>query len=118
MDEAPVDAEVIRELRTLQDDGNPGFLAELIDLFLSHGSQMLADLRTAFSAGNAAELLRLAHTLRGSAGGLGARRLSGLCAALEEDLRAGVRETVPAQIGAIEAEFARVRPVLEAERKR
>jgi HPt (histidine-containing phosphotransfer) domain-containing protein len=117
-EQEPLDPEVIQELRSLQAAGNSGFLKDLIDLFLSHGAETFAELREALSREDAADLLRLTHTLRGSSGCLGATFLSGLFGAWEDEIRAGAWKPSPARIREIEAEFVRVRAALEAERDR
>lgn len=114
----PLDAHVIGELRALQDGGSPGLLAELIDLFLKQGEEKLAELRQALGSRNSAVLGRIAHTLKGSAGSLGAMHLSGLCRALETALRGDAWPETELRVSEVEAEFARVRTALGEERKR
>lgn len=114
----PLDAKVIGELRELQDGGSPGLLAELIDLFLKQGEEKLVELRQALESRNDAVLGRIAHTLKGSAGSLGALRLSGICRELEGALRGNAWPEAEERVSEVEAEFARVRTALAEERKR
>lgn len=117
-DGLPLDPAVIGELRELQDGGSPGLLAELIDLFLKQTVEKLGEMRSSAGAKDAATLGRLAHTLKGSAGSLGAVHLSGLCRELEAALRGNDWTAAAARVSGIEAEFARVRGALEEERRR
>ncbi len=114
----PLDPKVIGELRELQESGSPGLLGELIDLFLKQGEEKLAEIGKAMGARDAPLLGRHAHTLKGSAGSLGALPLSGLCRELEGALRAGAWAEAETRVREIEAEFARVRTALGEEKKR
>ncbi len=118
-DASPIlDPKVLGELRALEEGGSPGLLAELIDLFLKQGAKQLGEMREALTSKDGAGLGRLAHTMKGSAGSLGAARLSGLCRELEAAIRAKSWPEVGARVGESEAEFARVRAALEEERRR
>ena len=48
--------------------GDPDFVDELVDTFLADVPQQLAELRAAVAAGTAADAVRPAHTLKGTAG--------------------------------------------------
>jgi len=61
--------------------------------------------------------VKAAHSLKGSAGTLGARALSEMCAGLEECGKAGRMTEVGMRLSAIQEEFARVRKALDAERR-
>lgn len=110
---AAVDPRVLAELRSLQDDASPRFFRDLIDQFLAQGREKLVELREGLRSQDVERIARVAHTLRGSAGSLGARRLSFLAGAVEDDLRAGASRIPEDRIAAIEAEFDRVRATLE-----
>jgi HPt (histidine-containing phosphotransfer) domain-containing protein len=114
----PLDAKVIGELRELQDSGSPGLLKELIDVFLRQTEEKFAEIRKAAAAKEADVLARHAHTLKGSGGSLGALHLSSLCKALELAVRANDWAGMRARFSEVEAEFARVRAALLAERDR
>lgn len=109
-----IDPRVIGELRAL---GSRDFLVDLIDTFLEETARRLADLRTGLSAPGGDLVRKSAHTLKGSAGNMGAMTLSGLCRKLEETDRAGAGKLEPV-VREIEAEFIRVRSALLAERER
>jgi HPt (histidine-containing phosphotransfer) domain-containing protein len=112
-----LDLRFIAELRALQDASAPRFVDELIDLFLVHGRERLAELKGCLQARNARGLARAAHTLKGSSGSLGALRLRALCGALEGDLGSEAGAGPETRVGEIELEFERVREALEAARK-
>ena len=63
--------------------GDKAILEELIDLFIETAPTMLADIRTAFNAGNAAAMGKAAHTLKGSAANFGAQQVVELSYELE-----------------------------------
>jgi HPt (histidine-containing phosphotransfer) domain-containing protein len=106
-----VNPKVIQELR---DIGGPSFLAELIDLFISEGTGHVARIRESFDARDAQLLERSAHTLKGSAGNLGAQALSRLCADLQTAAKGGDWDRAAELIAPIEGEFAAARAELEA----
>ena len=51
--------------------GDPDFVDELVDTFLGDVPQQLAELRAAVASGIAADAVRPAHTLKGTAGTIG-----------------------------------------------
>ena len=102
-------------LRELQEEGEPDILGELIKLFLSGVHPQLVALREALEGGHAHSVERIAHTLKGSSGNMGARRMSALCAQLQEVGASGDLSRAAGLLERLEAEFARVRPALEAE---
>jgi HPt (histidine-containing phosphotransfer) domain-containing protein len=58
--------------------------------------------------------VRVAHTLTGSCGNLGATVLAELCAALVEDCRSGDVGAAQAGLELVEREYARVAPAVRA----
>jgi len=83
MDGNPIDSRVIAQLRELQDPDEPDLVQSLIALFFTEGQERIDRILAAARAGDAATIERAAHSLKGSAGTIGARRLSAACAALE-----------------------------------
>jgi two-component system, sensor histidine kinase and response regulator len=106
---------VLKSLRELQAEGEPNVLKELIELFLEDVPPLLKALREAEERDDAQSVERIAHTLNGSCGNLGAVRMAAVCAELEEIGRSGDLATAPALISGLEAELGRVRAVLERE---
>jgi two-component system, sensor histidine kinase and response regulator len=114
-EENPLDRSVFAGLRELQDEGEPDILNELIELFLTDVPPQLAALREAVEAGDAHSVERIAHTLKGSCGNMGAVRMEAICAELEEIGRSEDLATAPVRISKLEEEFGRVRVVFEEE---
>jgi PAS domain S-box-containing protein len=113
----PLDPEVFGQLKQA-DGGSGGFLAALIDKFLEEAPARLKVLSESADRGDKDPLVKAAHSLKGSAGTLGARGLSEMCAGLEECGKAGRMSEVGLRLAAIHEEFDRVRKALDAERRR
>jgi HPt (histidine-containing phosphotransfer) domain-containing protein len=108
-----VDREVLDELSRFV---SPDFLIQTIDAFLVLCESTLRELRAAQAAGDTAEVSRLAHRLRGSAGTTGALRFGEMCGVLEQAAESGVPLLPLLQDLALE--FERVRALLAVERDR
>ena len=115
---AVIDPQVMSELRALQTAGAPGFLAELIDIFIKEQAQHLARLRKAFQDRDTAMLERVAHTMKGSCGNLGAKELSKVCSELQGVARAADWDRAGAMVSQIEQDSRAVETELRAERSR
>ena len=99
-DELVVD---LSAMSALHGDGMSG----LVELFLTTSRAQLDELEAAAASGDARELRRLAHGLRGSALYLGAEQLAARCGELEEAVDQGRPD--PAQhVPAIDAAFRRL----------
>jgi len=80
-----LDPAVVAELRRAQDAfGKPGFTRQLAGLFLANTPGKMDRLRQAFTAGDAAAIRELAHALKSNCGMLGATRMAGACALMED----------------------------------
>ena len=84
-----LDMETLQGVRDLRTPGEPDPLAELIDLFLTDTPPRLAKIMDAFKVGDAAELERAAHALKGSSSNLGAKCLAAACAEVMSLAREG-----------------------------
>jgi CheY-like chemotaxis protein len=111
----PVDLGMLRKLRVTQSAGEPDIVAEVIALFLQDAPGRVAAIREAVTRGDLAGAARTAHTLKGSAGHLGAKTLGALCARFEEKVRGGAAFNVTFAVTAIADELERVRVALAAE---
>ncbi len=113
-----VDPARLSELRSLQLEGEPSVLEQLIGPFLHAAPSQLAALRAAIGSGDAEALRQAAHALKGSSSNLGATRMAELSADLEALARSG--ELMPAEeaVAHLDAEFGRVRAAFEAELQR
>ena len=107
-----LDPEVLANLRDL---GDAELLAELAGMFFDDASSRLEELREAVGAGDAAGVERVAHTLKGSSGNMGATRISAICSELQDVGAPGNLARARELFGGLEEEFGRVRPALEAE---
>ncbi len=111
MPENPIDPEVVAGLREL---GGDDVLAELVEMFLEDARPRLAVLGRAGAAGDAHTVEQVAHTLKGSAGNMGARLMSELAAGLQDIGASGDLSGAAERVDELEAEFARVRLALVA----
>ncbi len=109
--EAPLDPEVLAGLREL---GGAEMVAELAEMFYKDASSHLASLREAIEGDDSQLVHRSAHTLKGSSGNMGAKRMAALCAELESVSASGDLARAPELLERLEEEFGRVRPTLEA----
>ena len=113
-----INPKVIGDLRALQSAGSPGFLAELIDLFLKEAAVHVAKLRESLASKDARAFERSAHTLKGSCGNLGAQAMSRLCADLQTVGHAADWARAAELLPPLEEEFRAVCRELEAEKAR
>lgn len=112
----PLDRDVLRGLRELQDVNEPDFLTELIDLFVEDSTVLMEELRTAYQAGDADGVRQAAHTLKGSSGSLGAVRLSKLYHEVELLGRSKQLDGLVSLIPRLEEEYRTARESLLRER--
>ena len=94
---------------------DPSALAELVRMVLDDLGPRVAAIRSAADGGDIGRLKDAAHTLKGSAGNLGGRRLAALCSQLELQARSDGTENLLELVGSIEAEAANFRTALAAE---
>jgi HPt (histidine-containing phosphotransfer) domain-containing protein len=103
-----LDPAVIDSLRRLTPPGEPDVLTEVLRLFLDEVPRRIERLRAAWTDGNLTEVHRAAHSLKGSAGNIGARALSEVCRQLDERGKAGHREGTADLVAALGVEFGKV----------
>jgi PAS domain S-box-containing protein len=108
---AGLDASAIESLREL--DGE-GFLAEVIDTFLSDAPALMAALRTTYEEGDTETLRRTAHTLKSNGQIFGAGRFSELCGDLEDRARRGTLDDAAELLDRVEREYAALEKTLTA----
>ncbi len=95
-------------------DGDLDLLAEIAGIFLSDAPAMVAEVRAAVAAGDAAAVSNIAHRLKGSILIFGAPLAAAAALGLEENARAGDLTTAPADVQRLAAEVDRLRAGLEA----
>ena len=94
--------------------GDRAFLAELIDTYLDDAPRHIAALRRATAAGDATEVARAAHALKGASGSIGATGLSEQARSLEMAARGGDLDGADRRVDALEGELHRVATALRA----
>ena len=102
-------------LRELQEEGEPDILEELIGLFLEDAPGQMAALGEAVKAGNARSVERIAHTLKGSSGNMGATRMAAICSELEDIGVSGDFSKAPDLLKRLKVESEHVREALSVE---
>ena len=109
MTESPVlDPSVIDTLRQLTPPGEPDVLTEVLQMFLQEVPPRIERLRNACTAGDIQEVHRAAHSLKGSAGNIGASRLLDVCRRLD-DRKADLSPNAAAElVRALDSEYTRV----------
>lgn len=90
-------------------------LIEIIEAFLEEGPMLVQQLGDGAATRDFVLMRRAAHSLKSNARDFGATSLAGLCAALEDDLRAGDEPDTPEQRAAlIAAQWVDLEPALRA----
>jgi len=109
-----VDPQAVARLRQLQEPGLPDLATEFIDLYVSDGQRLVAQLGDNLTALDREQLRRNAHTLKGSSRSMGAESVADLAGEIEQ----GVAQLDPAAlvelVRSLERAFAATVPALEA----
>ena len=82
-----IDPAQLETLRRLAPDDEGEFFTRVIDIFAQQLQTMPAEIRRARERADGETVARMAHTLKGSAGNLGASPLVELCLRIEESAR-------------------------------
>ena len=109
-----VDLSVLESRRGPQRDGEPDKLARIVHLFIEDVPLRLQLMRQAVEKGEAQEIEETAHLLKGGSGYMGAARMAEICARLQELGDSGDLARAPELLDALEEEFGRVCPALQA----
>lgn len=104
----------VEQLRALGSPGKSDMFLNLATMFLNQAGASVAALGEALSDGDLQRARHEAHTLRGGAATVGARRLADLCSALEDGLVTGSLPRSDA-VALISAELQRVRSAVDKE---
>jgi HPt (histidine-containing phosphotransfer) domain-containing protein len=75
----PLNMETLEALRAYQIEGDPDFLTELIDAYLSDAPVRIQAMQSALGQQDLSAFAKAAHALKGSSGNLGAETLARLC---------------------------------------
>jgi HPt (histidine-containing phosphotransfer) domain-containing protein len=84
-----IDADVIETLKTLKSEQRTDPVGEMVSLFVRQAPACLQEIELSLTRYEARSVEKAAHSLKGSASTMGARRLAELCATLEEEARKG-----------------------------
>lgn len=107
-----LDTSVVDSIRDLQAPGEPNLLEQITTAFLEDAQIRLADLRQAVAIDDRTQIQRLAHSLKGMCGVIGAHQMAALSVALE---RTPITASVDARLASqLELEFTRVAAALRA----
>jgi CheY-like chemotaxis protein/HPt (histidine-containing phosphotransfer) domain-containing protein len=116
--EPVVDPAVFASLRALREAGEPDPAVELIDLFLADTPPRLKAMEAAVREAQPPRLQESAHSLKGTASNLGARRLAAFCAELEAGAKAGDLARAASLLADVTEAYRQVCFVLEQERQK
>jgi CheY-like chemotaxis protein/HPt (histidine-containing phosphotransfer) domain-containing protein len=108
----PLDPEYLRELRTMTSAGGDDLIVRAGSTFLAQKEEYLTGLREAHDAGDADRLESVAHSLKGSAGAVGAMGLSSLASEVVNLARRGQLTPIGEGLARLETEFDRVEKAL------
>ncbi len=112
-----VDLSALEKLRDMR-QGDSDLVLEVIELFLQETPDRLTALRDGLARSDFPLIARVAHTIRGSAGHVGAKALTALCARVEDKARQSTPFNSAFALSSIEEELERVREALVAESQR
>jgi HPt (histidine-containing phosphotransfer) domain-containing protein len=98
--------------------GGQGFLVEMITLFLEHAPARVAAAREGLAGGDLQVVYRSAHSLKSTAGNLGARALQAAAEQLESRAAAKDMAAIPPLLDEMARRYDEVRDRLESERDR
>ncbi|MFN2491203.1 MAG: response regulator [Actinomycetota bacterium] len=99
-----IDSAVLTSLRELDDPGEDA-PEQLVGAFLQSAATSIEKLRTAIERKDGANVAFVAHSLKGSVGALGAKRMTSLCADLEQAAAGRDFERATELLVKIEKEF-------------
>jgi PAS domain S-box-containing protein len=111
-----IDLAQIASLREIRQPGKGDFVTHLIDLFVNETVSELKVLHDAVSSNDAAEILRVAHLLKGGSSNIGAIQMTALYEQLEATV-GGANGDSKALLTRLDHEFELVREALKAERR-
>lgn len=104
---ALIDADIVEALIDLCDDENPDFFRNLVGEFGRHAELRLVEMKDAVATRDSEGLYRSAHSLRGSAGNVGAKHMASLLADLQRIGHEGPLDAAAGLIQRVEGSFRR-----------
>jgi HPt (histidine-containing phosphotransfer) domain-containing protein len=106
-----------QQMERLKEWGGPGLQRKMIDLFLSHARERVEQINEGVSGGDAEGAETGAHTLKSSAGNVGASRVQSLAQEGEALAEAGKLEELKGLLPALEKAFEEACRTLEGIRE-
>lgn len=92
--------------------GDSDFLHELVEAYLTSTPQLLAGMRQAITAGDAAGLQRAAHSLKSGSASLGALAFAAQCREVEDMGKRGALADAEEKVGTLDAAYTEVMAAL------
>jgi PAS domain S-box-containing protein len=114
--QAIIDEAVLASLRDLRMPGEADPVVELIELFQTDARARLAQIESAVVRNDAHSLEAAAHSLKGSASNMGAKRLAGFCLELEKLAKSNHMANSATVLASVQQEFSVVIRALEDEK--
>lgn len=105
--DSALDPKVIDSLRQLTPSGEADVLSEILHLFLDEVPKRIRALQEAVNAGDTAQAGRVAHSLKGSSGNIGAEAMLDLCRRIDDLVRAGDLAAVAPLLPSLTSEYHR-----------
>lgn len=112
-----VDLDVLAAFDEAQEEGEPDFVVELIDLYLSEAPRFFSAINEGLTNHDWLSAKRAAHTLRGSSSNLGVFQMAQIADELEH-LTSNQEISGAELLQCLQREFTRVEEILLAERRR
>jgi HPt (histidine-containing phosphotransfer) domain-containing protein len=108
-----IDRSTLDSLSRIDPEGAEGFVRGIVDLFLEHTPPRLEALARGVRDGDAEDVARIAHTLKGSCGNVGAATMFELCVELQSRSSDGNLDGAQGLVEELAGEFPKVRDALE-----
>jgi HPt (histidine-containing phosphotransfer) domain-containing protein len=109
---AILDPQAIESLRAISPDDGNEFFNELIDIYLADTPARITEIEQALAAQNAPDLVRAAHSIKGSSSNFGASELAAIASDMEHKGKTGAFAEVAARLPTLKEAFGRLRPAL------
>jgi HPt (histidine-containing phosphotransfer) domain-containing protein len=113
---AAMDFQVLETLRSLETPDSPNETQELATAYLAETETRMRELGHALEANDATAARSIAHSIRGSSAGMGARKLADVAREMEELLKNSQVGDAAEMMPLLGSEFERVKDALKTER--
>jgi PAS domain S-box-containing protein len=99
----------LENLKQIESSGVENFVSETISLYFNHAEQQISEIKKAVYNQNSNDLFLKAHSLKGSSGSLGLKKMSELCENLETNSQNKNWSQIKLQLNEVLVEFDRVK---------